>query len=768
MRNVFFGAVIFSLALCSPALATNSEKTTDSAGLTSVSMAETDQLQDKVASPNGGWSPAFSPDGRRVAFLSATLHTPADLWVMNADGSEARRLTTRGVQSFSWSEDGTTIRLKTVRKSFEEVLSIGLDGTKEKRIQGLPTGSSFPHYSPDGSLFAITAPGEQNTIDLWIGTADGKRLEAITEKIGIRSIFWHPDSRKIYYEAGGQSYGVGIWEIDLSTMQSKSLLDNYIGTPVYSSQAGMMAYAYPTNPGEFDVQTMKLDGSGIKSHPSPRLPGKRLVWNREGTGVYYLGQDIEEIVAEEEEKGIIAGIINSFLGFFSGDSQKESKAVDSSEEKDAGENATDDDLEEAPPLHNKEGKKFRRIGSAALWYLDLATGAERKISPPALHLINFTLSPDGKKVILAGLLADSYNTELFSLDPVTADLIRLTRSRVSSWLPTPSQDSAKIAFFTNKGGIGNLKIASPQGQELASYPGIAQEGDTRVFWLPESEGLLIYSSRGLLAFTEEKGAIAFPSKKDHRAFLGADVSIQEDKVLLNTVPRYGQTPGLYMLEAIDGTFVQTDLRFPSVVGEYAAEMYMQPRWSLDGKKIAFADRIDIWTMNADGTGRKWLTKYLQANKDEKNTPALASYPIWSSQGEMLSFTLTVYEKNSIHRQLWVMKADGTDRRMLYSQALDSQFQMYLPEYTNLPFFDYDDRQIIFTAHDDGVPNIYAVDVKDGVLHKLTESGAIFPALLPEEGVILYTSLAGNNEQLMAMNSDGTEKHLFVVKEKSKE
>jgi hypothetical protein len=130
---------------------------------------------------------------------------------------------------------------------------------------------------------------------------------------------------------------------------------------------------------------------------------------------------------------------------------------------------------------------------------------------------------------------------------------------------------------------------------------------------------------------------------------------------------------------------------------------------------------------------------------------------------MLCFTLTVYEEKRIIRELWVVKADGTGPKMLFSEEIDSQFQIFQPEYTNPPFFDVDDERVIFTAADKGVPNIVAVEIKNGAMRRLTTNGAVYPALLPEEGAIYYTSLEGNTEELWVMNSDGTGQHRFEIK-----
>ena len=53
----------------------------------------------------GGHSrPRWAPDGRRLAFLRSGL-----LWVMNADGTAKRRLTTRPAAGAAWSPDGQWI-----------------------------------------------------------------------------------------------------------------------------------------------------------------------------------------------------------------------------------------------------------------------------------------------------------------------------------------------------------------------------------------------------------------------------------------------------------------------------------------------------------------------------------------------------------------------------------------------------------------------------------------------------------------------------------
>lgn len=57
-----------------------------------------------------------------------------------------------------------------------------------------------------------------------------------------------------------------------------------------------------------------------------------------------------------------------------------------------------------------------------------------------------------------------------------------------------------------------------------------------------------------------------------------------------------------------------------------------PRWSPDGKKIAFTTGGQIWTMDADGSNRTQLTKISSG----------AGQPVWSPDGKWLAFLSDVY------------------------------------------------------------------------------------------------------------------------------
>ena len=118
--------------------------------------------------------PAWSPDGSRIAFSRG-----GHIYLMNGDGTAELKLTSIGVNSEpAWSPDGKTIAfLSEGRTAYKAVYLMNADGSNVRRILGVGYDTSSPDWSPDGRSIAFddwdcwdSGPCPRGII---IGTFDG-------------------------------------------------------------------------------------------------------------------------------------------------------------------------------------------------------------------------------------------------------------------------------------------------------------------------------------------------------------------------------------------------------------------------------------------------------------------------------------------------------------------------------------------------------------------------------------------------------------------
>jgi TolB protein len=126
---------------------------------------------------------AFSPDGKRIAFALAQGEG-AQIWVANADGSEAKRITDTpyGINtSPTWSPDGKRIAFVSNRGGSPQIYVMGADGSSPQRLTFQGNYNQTPDWSPRGDLIAFTARDERNAFDLFTVNVDTRKVTRLTQ-----------------------------------------------------------------------------------------------------------------------------------------------------------------------------------------------------------------------------------------------------------------------------------------------------------------------------------------------------------------------------------------------------------------------------------------------------------------------------------------------------------------------------------------------------------------------------------------------------------
>jgi Tol biopolymer transport system component len=157
-------------------------------------------FDDPYAGSFGSTEPAWSPDGRKIAFSrtvsSPNVITDEEVFVMNADGSGVVQLThhdtsfVQPTESFpTWSPDGGRIAFSSFREGGYDVYTMRPDATDEKKVSG-PGNDLYPAWSPDGSKIAVANQrSEYPGYEILVYDADGSGETKVTNS----GNSFHPD-----------------------------------------------------------------------------------------------------------------------------------------------------------------------------------------------------------------------------------------------------------------------------------------------------------------------------------------------------------------------------------------------------------------------------------------------------------------------------------------------------------------------------------------------------------------------------------------------
>jgi Tol biopolymer transport system component/DNA-binding winged helix-turn-helix (wHTH) protein len=146
--------------------------------------------------------PVFSPDGSHIAFVSCRAGARTDVWVMNADGRNARPLTDDPALNGneSWFPDGERIAFLSARDGSKALWSVTLSDRSEKRLLPIDVEASSARLSPDGRFLALTS-GAAGVLTVWVTPLEGGAPRQLTfDREGAGYASWSPDGRFLAVE----------------------------------------------------------------------------------------------------------------------------------------------------------------------------------------------------------------------------------------------------------------------------------------------------------------------------------------------------------------------------------------------------------------------------------------------------------------------------------------------------------------------------------------------------------------------------------------
>jgi tricorn protease len=182
--------------------------------------------------------PAYSPDGKHLAFIS-DRDGSRQVYLMPADGGEVTRLTfhTEGYALLEWYPDGQSLLTSASRDHFwrhsERFFQIKKEPRTGEKLLFDAYGESGT-ISPDGKRMLFTREGVawwrkgyrgSQSSQIWLyDFGSGQFSEVARHETGCRSPLWDPSGERFYY-VSGQSGSFNLWARDLDSDNEKQLTD---------------------------------------------------------------------------------------------------------------------------------------------------------------------------------------------------------------------------------------------------------------------------------------------------------------------------------------------------------------------------------------------------------------------------------------------------------------------------------------------------------------------------------------------------------------
>lgn len=173
----------------------------------------------------GSWVPAWSPDHERIVFASNRDDGgEANLYIVDRDGANLTRLTDREGYDYTpdFSPDGTRIVFVSDRDGAHDLYTMNPDGSDVRRLTELagPPGTvCCPDWHPDGTKIAFMVQVGGFMATVWIVNTDGSDVRQVLSSAGLPR--WSPDGTHLAYSGTG----LQIFVADSSGADPKQLTD---------------------------------------------------------------------------------------------------------------------------------------------------------------------------------------------------------------------------------------------------------------------------------------------------------------------------------------------------------------------------------------------------------------------------------------------------------------------------------------------------------------------------------------------------------------
>ncbi len=386
--------------------------------------------------------PAFSPDGKQIAFSYM-----GDIWVAPADGGTAIRLTVHPAHDIrpKFSPDGKWIAFNSNRDGNYDIYLMPATGGKPKRLTFHSADDILGDWSPDGRWIVFSSNRDHRFAQIYLLEVETGYVRRLTsDETSSHSPTFSPDGRYIVFCRGGTSWWrkgyVGsanseIWRLPISidgdqiTVGKAERLTNYNGNDWWPmvSQDGWL-YFVSDRKGAFNIWRMQF--VGLKNGQEPKA---EQITNHADRVLYpSMSRDGRFIVYEHD--------FSLWVVPTKGGSPKQLTIYAPSDELQNRQQRLTLTSQATEFALSPDGKQIAFVVRGEIFVVNADKGGEAKqITDHPYRDFDINWSPDSRK--LAFISERDGNNEVYIVDVKTKELKRLTNTPDAAeskpkWSPT--------------------------------------------------------------------------------------------------------------------------------------------------------------------------------------------------------------------------------------------------------------------------------------------------------------------------------------------
>ncbi len=249
-----------------------------------VADADGENAQSALGSPEPIISPAWSPDGRSLAYVSFAENRKASVFVQNIATGERRAVANyKGSNSApAFSPDGRQLAVTLTRDGASQIYSMSVDGQNLRRLSQSDTIETEAAWSPDGSSIYFVSDRSGGP-QIFRMSATGGNVQRVTFS-GSYNISPQPspDGKWLTYIARQGDGGFRVQLMDLASGQAQTLTTSRDDeSPSFAPNSKLIIYATRAN-GRDVLMTTSLDGRIKARLSTPQADVREPMWGPYG------------------------------------------------------------------------------------------------------------------------------------------------------------------------------------------------------------------------------------------------------------------------------------------------------------------------------------------------------------------------------------------------------------------------------------------------------------------------------------------------------